>query len=98
MLSTSGAEAPIDTAPMHQAANFEGLLDAAPDAMLGMDRAGVMRFVNRQTQSLFGLVFALKALTNLSGLGVGIHLDDFGTGYSSISVLRDLPVTGSSST
>jgi diguanylate cyclase (GGDEF)-like protein/PAS domain S-box-containing protein len=38
--------------------------------------------------------FALKALTTLSGLGVGIHLDDFGTGYSSISVLRDLPVTG----
>ena len=38
--------------------------------------------------------FALKALRNLSGLGVGIHLDDFGTGYSSISVLRDLPVTG----
>jgi len=38
--------------------------------------------------------FTLKALTNLSGLGVGIHLDDFGTGYSSISVLRDLPVTG----
>ena len=56
MLSTSGADATIDSAPMQQAANFEGLLDAAPDAMLGMDRAGVIRFINRQTQSLFGYV------------------------------------------
>ena len=34
--------------------NFEGLLDAAPDAMVGMDRAGVIRFVNRQTELSFG--------------------------------------------
>jgi diguanylate cyclase (GGDEF)-like protein/PAS domain S-box-containing protein len=47
-----------------------------------------------ETAALDLAEFALKALTNLSGLGVGIHLDDFGTGYSSISVLRDLPVTG----
>src|SRR5665647_639563 len=34
--------------------SFEGLLEAAPDAMVGVDQAGVIRFVNRQTDSLFG--------------------------------------------
>jgi PAS domain S-box-containing protein len=35
-------------------ATFEGLLEAAPDAMIGVDRMGVIRFVNRQTESFFG--------------------------------------------
>ena len=34
--------------------DFEALLDAVPDALVGVDRAGVIRFVNRQTESLFG--------------------------------------------
>ena len=33
---------------------FEKLLEAVPDALVGMDQEGVIRFVNRQTESLFG--------------------------------------------
>ena len=33
---------------------FETLLEAVPDALVGMDQEGVIRFVNRQTESLFG--------------------------------------------
>ena len=33
---------------------FEKLLEAVPDALVGMDQAGVIRFVNYQTESLFG--------------------------------------------
>jgi PAS domain S-box-containing protein len=33
---------------------FEHLLEAVPDALVGMDQEGVIRFVNRQTEWLFG--------------------------------------------
>jgi PAS domain S-box-containing protein len=33
---------------------FDGLLEAVPDALVGVDHAGVIRFVNRQTELLFG--------------------------------------------
>jgi PAS domain S-box-containing protein len=33
---------------------FESLLQAVPDALVGMDQKGVIRFVNSQTESLFG--------------------------------------------
>jgi PAS domain S-box-containing protein len=33
---------------------FESLLEAVPDALVGMDQAGVIQFVNHQTESLFG--------------------------------------------
>jgi PAS domain S-box-containing protein len=33
---------------------FESLLEAVPDALVGMDQAGVIRFVNHQAESLFG--------------------------------------------
>src|SRR5664280_786618 len=33
---------------------FEKLLEGVPDALVGMDQEGVIRFVNRQTESLFG--------------------------------------------
>ena len=36
------------------ATRFESLLEAVPDALVGMDQKGVIRFVNRQTESLFG--------------------------------------------
>jgi PAS domain S-box-containing protein len=34
---------------------FEHLLEAVPDALVGMDQQGLIRFVNRQTESLFGI-------------------------------------------
>ena len=37
-----------------QTTRFEHLLDAVPDALVGMDQKGVIRFVNRQTETLFG--------------------------------------------
>ena len=36
-------------------ANVEGLLDAVPNALVGADSAGMIRFVNRQTELLFGI-------------------------------------------
>jgi PAS domain S-box-containing protein len=33
---------------------YENLLEAVPDALVGMDQKGIIRFVNRQTESLFG--------------------------------------------
>ena len=30
------------------------MLEAVPDTLVGMDQKGVIRFVNRQTESLFG--------------------------------------------
>ncbi len=33
---------------------FESLLEAVPDALVGMDQNGVIRFVNRQSELLFG--------------------------------------------
>jgi PAS domain S-box-containing protein len=33
---------------------FEKLLEAVPDALVGVDQKGVIRFVNRQTELLFG--------------------------------------------
>src|ERR1035438_7423174 len=36
------------------ATRFEKLLEAVPDALVGMDQKGVIRFVTRQTELLFG--------------------------------------------
>ena len=33
---------------------FETLLEAVPDALVGVDQRGVIRFVNRQAEVLFG--------------------------------------------
>jgi PAS domain S-box-containing protein len=35
-------------------ADFKDLVEALPDALVGVDKAGVIRLVNRQTESLFG--------------------------------------------
>jgi PAS domain S-box-containing protein len=37
-----------------KATKFESLLEAVPDALVGMDQSGTIRFVNHQTESLFG--------------------------------------------
>jgi PAS domain S-box-containing protein len=33
---------------------FQNLLEAMPDALVGVDEAGIIRFLNRRTESLFG--------------------------------------------
>jgi rsbT co-antagonist protein RsbR len=45
---------------------FESLLEAMPDGMVGVDHAGVIRFVNRQMESMFGYD---------SGDLVGVHIE-----------------------
>ena len=37
-----------------QTKRLQNLLEVVPDALVGMDQAGVIRFVNHQTESLFG--------------------------------------------
>jgi len=37
-----------------KATKFESLLEAVPDALVGMDQSGAIRFVNHQTELLFG--------------------------------------------
>jgi PAS domain S-box-containing protein len=37
-----------------QTMGFEGLLEAVPDAVVGVDESGVIRFVNHRAESLFG--------------------------------------------
>jgi len=39
---------------MPEQTTFEGLLDAVPDALVGVDQTGLIRFVNHQTELLFG--------------------------------------------
>jgi diguanylate cyclase (GGDEF)-like protein/PAS domain S-box-containing protein len=54
MLSKRGEPTSAGAAPVLPAASIWGLLDEVPDAVVGVDRAGVIRFVNRQTETLFG--------------------------------------------
>jgi diguanylate cyclase (GGDEF)-like protein/PAS domain S-box-containing protein len=54
MPSKRGGSTSRRAAPERHAADFDGLLEAMPDALVGVDRTGVIRFVNRQTELLFG--------------------------------------------
>ncbi len=59
--------------------------DVAPDEL-----------VIEVTESCFGgdQELALRVLSEIRNLGVGLSIDDFGTGYSSLGQLRRLPFTG----
>ena len=59
----SVSERPTFRGDAPPAANFRDLLEVAPDAMVGVDRAGLIQFVNRHTESLFG--YARGALVGL---------------------------------
>src|SRR5665647_151599 len=50
----SVSERPTFRGDAPPAANFRDLLEVAPDAMVGVDRAGLIQFVNRHTESFFG--------------------------------------------
>jgi diguanylate cyclase (GGDEF)-like protein/PAS domain S-box-containing protein len=52
--SQSGKTASRGIVPLQQGGTFEGLWEAALDAMVGVDAGGGIRFVNRQTEQLFG--------------------------------------------
>ncbi|MEP7194794.1 MAG: bifunctional diguanylate cyclase/phosphodiesterase [Actinomycetota bacterium] len=45
---------------IEDAADYGGVLESVPDAMLGVDRAGVIRFANRRAEAMFG--YARSAL------------------------------------
>jgi PAS domain S-box-containing protein len=54
MPSTSEKPTSGHSAPGQHNADMESLLEAVPDALVGVDRQGVIRYVNRHAQSLFG--------------------------------------------
>jgi PAS domain S-box-containing protein len=98
-MSMQGEEMPS------QMTNFEGLLETAPDALVGVDQEGVIRFVNRQTESLFGyeredlvgqpveilMPESLRAVHRVYRQGYGQHAKDraMGTGLKLRGRRRD---------
>jgi len=57
--STPEESTPEESTPRHFArwqheADLASLLEAVPDALVGVDRAGVIRYINHRAQSLFG--------------------------------------------
>lgn len=54
MPSTIGQPTSRHFAHGQHEADFVGLLEAVPDALVGVDRAGVIRYINHRAQSLFG--------------------------------------------
>ena len=54
MLSLSADPTGAGAALMKQAEDLWGVFEVVPDAMVGVDRGGVIRFVNRQAEAMFG--------------------------------------------
>ena len=54
MPSTSEELTSQQAAPKRYEGDIVGLLEAVPGALVGVDRAGVIRYINRRAQSLFG--------------------------------------------
>ncbi|HEY5220101.1 MAG TPA: EAL domain-containing protein [Gemmatimonadaceae bacterium] len=54
--------------------------------------AAALEFEINETSATESGLDAVRQLTDLKALGVGISIDDFGTGYSSLSSLRTFPV------
>lgn len=54
MRSTSDEPTSLLFAHGQHDADFVGLLEAVPDALVGVDRAGVIRYINHRALSLFG--------------------------------------------
>jgi PAS domain S-box-containing protein len=63
---------------------FKGLLESAPDAIVVVDAAGVIRLVNRQTEALFGYArteLLGERLEKLLPARIGDHHPDLRGGY-----------------
>jgi PAS domain S-box-containing protein len=84
-----------------RATKFGSLLEAVPDALVGMDTSGVIRFVNHQCESLFGhdrdelLGQHVEVLVpeTLWQVHLG-HRDDYFADPRSRSMGRDLEMSG----
>ncbi|WP_298255483.1 bifunctional diguanylate cyclase/phosphodiesterase [uncultured Arthrobacter sp.] len=69
------------------------LLDTVATALERYDfTPGLLTLEITETALMENPATALKVLTALKSLGVGLAIDDFGTGYASLTYLKDFPI------